>query len=315
MPISHLGHAELLVPNVEESTAFFTQIIGLQLTEKHDGQAYLRGWQDWDHSTLILTEAGEPGLGHLAWRVPTKADGDQLRAAVEERGISVSAIDGGSVVGHGDAYRFITPGGIPMELYWEVERFQARGAQVSRLKSHPNRVPLSACAPRRIDHCGILVADVQAEQEFLTDVLGIPHRYYVTGPDGKRWGSWLSATNVSHEISLVPAATGYFHHLAYHIDTPEMVLRAATILIDYGYELEWGPGKHGTSGGTYLYFREPSGNRVELWSDGMMIFAPDWEPLEWTPEIAEVGRSMWGEEYPESFSTGTQLAGSLVASS
>lgn len=307
MAISHLGHIELVVTNVDESTAFFTKILGLQLSERREGQAFLRGWQDWDHHTLILTEGDEAGVAHVGWRVPTEADAEALRSTLDGHGIAMHRIDGSSIVGHGDAYRFATPSGLPFEIYWEVDRFKAEGEQVSRLASHPSRTPLTACAPRRLDHCGFLIPDVKAEQEFLTDVLGIHHRYFVNGPDGQRWASWLSASPVSHEVALVPSPTPFFHHLAYHVDTPEQVLRAATILVDYGHTLEWGPGKHGTSGGTYLYFREPAGNRIELWSDGMMIFAPDWEPLEWGPEIAEIGRSMWGEAYPESFSQGTAM--------
>ena len=82
------------------------------------------------------------------------------------------------------------------------------------------------------------------------------------------------------------------------------VLRAATLLVDHGCELEWGPGKHGTSGATFLYFREPSGNRVEIWTGGMLIFDPDWQAIEWATEVGHLGNSMWGTPLPESFRDG-----------
>ena len=68
MPISHVGHAELLVPDLAASTAFFTEMLGLQVSEETPGRVYLRAWQDWDHHTLLLTESEEPGLDHLGWR-------------------------------------------------------------------------------------------------------------------------------------------------------------------------------------------------------------------------------------------------------
>ncbi|HEX4108801.1 MAG TPA: VOC family protein [Solirubrobacteraceae bacterium] len=310
MPISHLGHAELLVPDLEASSAFFTEIMGLQVSERHEDRLFLRAWQDWDHHTLVLTKSDEPGLAHLGWRVPRKQDADELRVGIEQRGITVHEVDGATITGHGDAYRFTTPGGLPFELYWEVDYYQASGEQVSRMASHPSRIPLTGAAPRRFDHVTFIVDDVIAEQEFLSEVLGIRHNYFVFGPDGTRWGSWLSCNNVSHETAVTRNAMqtgGLLHHVAYYADTIDEVLRAATILVDHGFEIEWGPGKHGTSGATFLYFKEPSGNRMEIWTGGMLIFDPDWKAIEWGPEIGHLGNSMWGTPLPESFRFGTAL--------
>jgi catechol 2,3-dioxygenase len=45
---------------------------------------------------------------------------------------------------------------------------------------------------------------------------------------------------------------------------------------------------------------EPGGNRVELFSGGIHILAPDWEPVLWTTEAH--GRSTaWGMDVPDSF--------------
>jgi catechol 2,3-dioxygenase len=310
MPITHLGHAELLVPDLAASKSFFTDIMGLQVSQETEGRVFLRAWQDWDHHTLVLTESPEPGLAHLGWRVPTKADADELRGRLEQLEIEVTELDGASIIGHGDAYRFTTPGGLPFEIYWQVDYFQATGDQVSRMASHPSRIPARGAGPRRFDHVTFFVNDVVAEQAFLTDVLGIRHNYFVKGPDGERWGSWLSCNNVSHETAVTKngAGTGgLLHHIAYYADTTDEVLRAATILVDHGFELEWGPGKHGTSGATFLYFKEPSGNRVEIWTGGMLIFDPDWKAIEWGPEIGHLGNSMWGTPMPDSFRQGTAL--------
>jgi catechol 2,3-dioxygenase-like lactoylglutathione lyase family enzyme len=78
MPISHIGHAELLVGDLAASAEFFTRLIGLQVTEEAAGRVYLRAWQDWDHHTLIFapdwdpirweTEVGQ--LGNSMWGTP-----------------------------------------------------------------------------------------------------------------------------------------------------------------------------------------------------------------------------------------------------
>jgi catechol 2,3-dioxygenase len=311
VPITHLGHAELKVTDVAASTAYFRDLLGLQISEERPGQTLFRAWQDWDHHTLMLTEGDESGLGHMGWRVPKKAHAEELKAKLEGAGVTTSWVDGSDALAHGDALRFNTPGGIPMELYWEVKKYEAPPEMVSRLPSHPSRMTHYGAAPRRFDHCTFIVNDVPAEQEFLTSVLGIRHNYLIDGPDGSRWGSWMSCNNVSHEIALTKSfdqSGGRLHHVAYYADSPDEVLRAASLLVDHGYELEWGPGKHGTSGATFLYFREPSGNRVEIWTGGMLIFDPDWKAIKWDTEVGHLGNSMWGTPLPESFREGTSMS-------
>jgi catechol 2,3-dioxygenase len=52
--------------------------------------------------------------------------------------------------------------------------------------------------------------------------------------------------------------------------------------------------------GFFLYVYEPGGNRIEIFSGGIKIFAPDWETVTWDTEAG--GRSTaWGLAVPPSF--------------
>jgi catechol 2,3-dioxygenase len=275
---------------------------------------YLRAWQDFDHHTLILTEAPEPGLAHIGWRVATREDALDLERKVEDAGLATRWIEGSEITGHGDALRFFTPGGLPFEVYWEVSPVDPPEEMRSLMPSHPSRRTHYGAAPRRVDHVTFAVDDVVLEQRFLTDVCGIRHNYYSQTGD-ERWGSWMSCNNLSHEIALIRGATnghGMLHHVAYYADSVEDVLRCADLLVDHGYGLEWGPGKHGTSGATFLYFREPSGNRVEVWTGGLLIFAPDWKAIEWGGDVQPLGNSYWSTPMPDSFVEGTSLPRDLA---
>jgi len=46
--------------------------------------------------------------------------------------------------------------------------------------------------------------------------------------------------------------------------------------MESGVHIEFGPGRHGMGEQTYLYFREPGGNRIEVNSGGYRIYQPDW---------------------------------------
>jgi catechol 2,3-dioxygenase len=312
MSIAHVAHAELRVTDLEASREFFTEVLGLFVSDEQDGRVYLRAWQDWDHHTLLLTQAETSGLEHLAWRVADagslKAFEDQLRGA----GIETHWVEGGTELGHGDALRFLTPAGIPMELFWEVERYaETDPALQSKLPSHPQRYTGKGVHPRRFDHMNFLIDDPQAEQEFLSEVMGIRHNYYVENSSGARLGSWLAKTNLSHEIALMRnknQSGSHLHHVGYYVDSPDQMIRAATLIADSGTKLEWGPGAHGTSGAIFLYCFEPSGNRIEVWTGGFLLFQPDWEPIRWDAEVGPLGLEMWGSGMPDSYLTyGTAL--------
>ena len=320
MPIAHVGHAELRVSNLEASRAFFTESYGLFVSDETDHQVYLRAWQDLDHHTLLLTQAEESGLEHVAWRVAAAEDLKTFEKQLNETGTETHWVEGGTELGHGDSLRFQTPvSGIPFELYWEVERYVERDPTMqSALPSHPQRFTGTGIAPRRFDHCNFLVNDVQAEQEWISEHLGIRHNYYLAGRDELRLGSWMAKTNLSHEIGLMRNGRqdgSRLHHLGYFVDAPDQLIRGATILMDAGYKIEWGPGAHGTSGANFLYVFEPSGHRVEVWTGGFLLFAPDWEPIRWDPERAPLGLEMWGSPMPDTYlNYGTELTPMRFAS-
>ncbi len=313
MAVAHLGHAEIRVTDLERSRWFFTEILGLYVTEENDEGVFLRAWQDWDHHTLILKKSDHAGVEHLGWRVEKPEDMGAYEKRLKELGIEYHWIEGGKEPGQGDGLRFLTPGGMPFELYWEVERYAPQGnleaeenGFASALPSHPLKYAFKGIGPRRFDHVNFLSNDPDTEQEWMTRELGLYHRYYAESSEGERMASWLSRTNLSHEIAVQRNANesgSLLHHVAYFLDSPDQVVRAATILADNGIQIEWGPGCHGTSGAIFLYCFEPSGNRVEVWTGGFLIFPPDWEPIRWTPQIAELGYELWGSPMPDTYLT------------
>jgi catechol 2,3-dioxygenase len=313
MTIAHLGHAELRVTDLAASRSFFTDVLGLSVSAESDTQVYLRAWQDWDHHTLLLTQAEESGLEHVGWRVSAAGDLHDHELSLKAAGVDVQWLEGGSELGHGDSLRFRSPvSGVPMELYWEVERYVERDpALESRLPSHPQRYTGHGVGPRRFDHVNFLVNNVQPEQEWMATELGFRHNYYMVAADGSRLASWMARTNLSHELAFMRNRNqnaDMLHHVAYYLDSPDQVMRAATIIADAGYTIEWGPAQHGTSGAIFLYCFEPSGHRIEVWTGGFLLFAPDWEPIRWEFDQVGTALDLWGSTMPDAYLTrGTPL--------
>jgi catechol 2,3-dioxygenase len=301
--VAQLGHVELLTPKPSESLGFFERVLGMTVTERAGQSVYLRAWGDYERHTLKLTESRQAGLAHTAWRADSPAALQRRARALEASGRGIGWLEGD--LGHGPAYQFTDPDGHLMELYYEAERYQPSAEDRPRLKNQPQRYPATGVAVRRLDHVNVLCAEVTANREFLQELLGFKLREHVILDDGTEAGAWISVTPLVHDIAYTLDATrarGRLHHLAYWVDNREDVLRGADIFLENGIFIETGPSKHAITHGFFVYVYEPGGNRVEVFSGGYLIFAPDWPPIVWTQAERARGQA-WGLRLPESFHT------------
>jgi catechol 2,3-dioxygenase len=285
--ISQLAHAELITPKPAESLQFFTDVLGLELTEQAGQSAYLRAWGENFHSSLKLTEGPEPGLGHIGWRAWGPDALEKAAKRLEEKGYGKEWIEGD--VGHGKAYRFEGPGGHIEEIFWEVDRYRATGELAPLFPHRAQRFRPRGCAVRHIDHVTMPTVDIFADAAFRRDVLGARFTGWTSPPHDTEVPIFAQCSNNEqcHDLGLVPETSerrGRIHHLAYWLDQRLDVQRAADVLMDYDVELEFGPGQHGMGEITYLYLREPGGVRIELNSGGYRNYEPDLETVKWTPQ-------------------------------
>src|SRR5258708_10323231 len=156
--IAHLAHLELLTPKPDESSAFFTNIVGLHESGRAGESVYLRAWGDYERATLKLTAAKSSGVGHVAFRA---RNAQVLAHLVENLGSNV--VKGTWIdhdISHGPAFRFCDPDGHPIEIYYETERYTATGPFVPGFKNLPQRYVPHGIAPRRLDHVNLLAHTV-----------------------------------------------------------------------------------------------------------------------------------------------------------
>jgi len=282
-PIAQLAHVELLTPKPDETLWFFKEMLGLSEVERKGQSVYLRAYEDLYHHSLKVTEAEEPGLGHMAWRTCSPEALSLCSEYLDNIGAGRKWTNGD--IGHGPSYQFEMPGGHQGEILWEVDYYKADSAESSLLKSRPQRRPLRGIPVRRLDHINLMASDVEENQTFLQNALGFDLREIKLGEEKKQIGAWLSVSNLVHEIAVMHDATGSngrLHHLAFWYGYPQNIFDLADACVDYGIEIEMGPGKHGATQAYFLYIFEPGGNRIELFGDtGYLIFDPDWETVIW----------------------------------
>ena len=300
--VAHLGHVELLTPKPEESLWYFTDILGMERAHSEGQSVYLRGYGDYATTTLKLTEAKHAGVGHIAWRAASPQALERRARAIEETGLGMGWSNGD--FGHGGCYRFRDPDGHLMEIYYDEQKYVAPEELRSALRNLPMKYPAHGVGVRRIDHLAVLCKDVAANREFMQRNLGARLHEQVVFENGTvEIGSWMSTTQMHHEIAYVvdvKGMSGRLHHFSLWVDNREDVLRAADIFMENDIFIEAGPSMHNNSQGFYLYSYEPGGNRIEIYTSGFFIFAPDFEPVIWDEQTRGTG-VYWGAALPDSF--------------
>lgn len=299
--IAKLGHFGLVSTDLEKSLWFFKEVIGLEETDVVDGVHYLRAWGDFEHHTLSIRAGEESRLDHIAWRTKRREDVQLFAERLEAKGVAIERIEAGVEKGQGEAVRFQLPTGHILELYYDMEKTLASPESRSVLKNQTHKSWARGVSPRRIDHVNILSAvPANVVADFLQENLGFNLREYIEGPDGSYLGVWLGVTPLVHDIAVSfdpnAASPHEVHHISYWLDNAQDLLRAADILKENGIFFK-GPGKHGISQAMYIYAIDPgSGVRLEIFTNGYLIFEPDWEPIKWTLDEMDIGFTYWGDQ-------------------
>ena len=288
--LSQLAYAELISPKPDETVKWMIDVLGLEETTREGQSVYLRGWAEWLHSSLIVTEGPEPALGRVGFRTYGPQDPETISKRVEGEWLAERP-------GRGAAYQYKLPvGRHPVEVFWEAERYVAPPEKAEKdLQFRPQKFPGRGAQARYIDHVTIATPNLQGDIDFIK---ALGHRQTATispEPGFKVFSTTTcNAIRSTHDLAFVPdfsGATGRLNHIAYHVDQRLDVERAAEVFMANDTPIEFGPGIHGIDEITYLYVREPGGARIEINAGGWQNYLPDWESVDWQPQ--QGGTTIW----------------------
>jgi catechol 2,3-dioxygenase len=265
----------------------------------------LRAYDDYEHHTLKLTAHTHADLDHYAWRVRSKEILEQKVKVIEKTNLGIGWTNGD--LGYGPAYQFRMPSGHLVEIYFESEKFIAKGDMTSALKNTASKFPARGMNVRRLDHVNLLAPDVRAFQDFQLYYLGGRLTETIISEDNRVLGAWFSVNSKSYDLAVTEDHTlgmkGRFHHITYAVNSREEVLIAADIALENGIFIETGPHKHAIQQTFFLYLYEPGGHRVEVANTtARLLLDPDYETVSWSRQERLKGQA-WGLKTIESFHT------------
>lgn len=293
--ILRAAHAELWVTDLARSREFYVDFLGFVVSEESRHQIYLRGVEERVHHSLVLTQAEQPAVAHLAFRVLRPEDLEALSELYRAAGCLVRERAPGEECGQGRAVLVEDPNGFPIEYFCEMDA----------VPSHHQLYHLHrGAAVRRMDHFNLFVADFESAYSFWTEKLGFRLTEYVETDDEPRrkTAAWLHRKPSVHDVALMQGSGSSVHHLGFWMDDMQSIIHCCDLLggAQRHLHIERGPGRHGISNAFFLYLRDPDGHRIELYTSDYLTIDPDLEPIRWSSTDPR-RQTLWGHKTPESW--------------
>ena len=304
--IIRMSHVELGVRNLDRARHFYVETLGLIETEQVGNSLYLRGLEERNHHSFVLTEMAEPVALRLGFKVAAENDLSFIEAHCEQLGLPTTWMKQHA---QGRTLQARDRFGTPLEFCAEMTQVERRLQKYGDYRG---------CRPMRIDHFNCFTPNVQASHDFFANELGFRTTEYTETDDDRDppelWAVWMHRKGNVHDLALTNGIGPRLHHTAIWVPTAMDIIHLCDLMSTTGYlaGMERGPGRHGISNAFFLYVRDPDGHRIEIYTSDYLTVDPDFEPIRWGLRDAQ-RQTLWGHAAPKSwFEEGTCFAGVAV---
>lgn len=298
--ITRASHLVLTSRDLAKARDFYTEVIGLKVSDESATTIHLRGVEERGHHSLTLKATkDEASCERVGFRVFTEEDLDKAKAHFDQCGVAAKFIN---VPFQGRTLHGADKAGTPLE-------FCARMKTLPRLhmRTHEHK----GAAALRLDHHQVLVPDVATAACFYTD-LGFRVSDYMCA--GERVVAlFLHRKDNPHDMVLLARSGPRFHHVGYIVQDMHHVVCALDTAGNLGFaaNIEHGPGRHGFGHSYYVYLRDPDGHRIELLLPAVQIIDIDDETVR--HDLTSGNNNLWGLPPPRTwFEESSPLVGAKV---
>lgn len=284
------GLIQIRVLDMDKALDHYKNILGLhEVGTGDDGRVYLKGWDEFDHHSVVLRAADSAGLDYVAFKVDSEEYLDNIEPKITQWGLEVDHVPAGEQPAVGRRIGFTIPTGHRIELYHQIELSEDNPGTLNP-DIYPHRPHgMGAC---RFDHLLCYGPNIAKARDFFIDVLEFYEPEKIDAPEGDgTLATWLSCGMKAHDIAFVEhEEPGKLHHAAFQLLDWHEVGQAADIIAMKDVSLDIGPTRHGVTRGQTIYFFDPSGNRNEVYAGGYTAY-PDHPGRKW--DFDHIGKGIF----------------------
>mgnify|MGYP006272941557 FL=1 len=289
MAVMRMGYMHVKVTDLAEAKNYYQNTMGLYPTLETGNQVYFKGWDEWDHHSVVIEEGGI-GYVRCGFKVANAQDLADIEAKSQAKGYAVERFSAGSRPEVGDGVTVTLPSSHKIDFYADMTPV---GLEVGT--HNPDAFPrhMVGIGAPRLDHALLWVPNVAESRAFFQDVLGMWATEEVRtslDDDAHTIATWLTIGESNHDIALLEAPEVKIHHFAFEMRGWSDILHAADIMSMDGVPIDIGPTRHGITRGETIYFFDPAGNRNETFTGGYRCFR-DRPMVIWTPD--QLGKAIF----------------------
>lgn len=244
--VKKIAHAAYETPDLDRMVEYYTEILGLTLTGREPGTAYLASTID--HHSVVLHQGAHARCVRIGFQIGIDDDLDAFEKQTAAHGIRTERASD-PAPGIADMVAFADPKGTVMEVLkpggFAPQPFASKGI-----------------VPHKLGHVAFFVRDVKKATDFYCNVLG----FRVSDWMGDFF-SFLRCGPDHHTINLMQADEDRHFHTAFELRDWAHLQTACDFLSLNGYKLLWGPGRHGIGHNLFAYHRAPNGLITETFAE------------------------------------------------
>ena len=205
--ITRASHLVFTARDLAASRDFYTEVIGLIVTDETADTLWLRGVEERCHHSLTLKRTdGQPQVERVGFRVFMEEDLEKAKAHFDRAGIKSAFVEAPH---QGRTLHFNDPAGTPIELCATMPTVQRM-----HTKTHTHR----GAAALRMDHYQVLVPDVLKNATFYMDLGFRISDYIVIEGTDKVIGTFLHRKDNPWDIVFLTRSGPRFHHGGYVVE-------------------------------------------------------------------------------------------------
>jgi len=249
-PVAALRSVELATPDLANSVDFYTRVWGLEVVAEARDKVFLAATGD-DFYVLELKAGQQAELCKTSLRVHEQNTLPQLLEKTVAYGCHVLQGIGVAPSPAGGTHFVVRePQGAVLEFI-HGDRRRAGGPIENR--------------PLRLAHVNVNSRQIETLAQFYQDVLG----FELT--DRSKLMAFLRCNADHHTMVVADAPTNGLNHVAFQMPDLESVMRGSGRLIDHGYPIAWGVGRHGPGNNVFAYFVDPTGVVIEYTAEVLQV--------------------------------------------
>jgi catechol 2,3-dioxygenase-like lactoylglutathione lyase family enzyme len=301
-----VAYVRFRVPDLEKMRAFLLDFGMVDaVPEQASDRLFMRGT---GRAPFVhASELGDPAFVALGIWVRDHEDLERLAA---HDGTTVERLD---APGGGYVVRLTDPDGFLIEAvagqedlppverkapYPEVWNHAAEYPRIGRFR----RVKQGASHVMRLGHCVFGVSDFRRSEQWYKERFGFVTSDEIQPQPGVAVGAFMRADRGDepcdhHTIFLFcpPGGPPQFMHSAFEVADVDDLMAGHDHLMQAGWHLHWGVGRHILGSQVFDYWNDPWGHEIEHWTDGDQLRAADGGGI---AGFAELLGGQWGPPNP-----------------